>query len=64
MSALHDAYSLYGRLGAYIWDPRHSSSMWFAYPVGAQRPVGLSICFKLDPTDARYLATVSRTRSG
>lgn len=39
VSALHDAFELYGRPKSYTWDPRDPVSMMFAYPVGPARDV-------------------------
>lgn len=39
VSALHDAFELYGRPKPYTWDPRDPVSMMFAYPVGPTRDV-------------------------
>jgi len=38
-TAIHDAFSLYGRPRAYSWDPRDEASMMYAYPVGPARDV-------------------------
>ncbi|KAF8532202.1 hypothetical protein JB92DRAFT_3104305 [Gautieria morchelliformis] len=57
--ALHDTFSLYGRPAGYIWDPRQPVSMWFAYPVGAQRAqlfVDREAAEILDPRDDRTTA--------
>nr|GAT46567.1 predicted protein [Mycena chlorophos] len=35
--ALHDAFQLYGRPGAWNWDPRNPRSLMFGYPVGPNR---------------------------
>ena len=40
-TAIHDAFSLYGRPRAYSWDPRDEASMMYAYPVGPARDVSL-----------------------
>jgi CCR4-NOT transcriptional complex subunit CAF120 len=40
LTALHDAFNLYGRPQAWSWDPRQRHSLMFAYPVGPQKDVG------------------------
>jgi CCR4-NOT transcriptional complex subunit CAF120 len=64
LPALHDTFSLYGRSAGYTWDPRQPLSMWFAYPVGAQRAVCLTVYFTSALLDAWHLAIVCRSRSG
>ncbi|KAF8575161.1 hypothetical protein K439DRAFT_764625 [Ramaria rubella] len=57
--AFHDTYSLYGRPGGYIWDPRQPQSMWFSYPIGTQREhlfVDREAAERLDPRDDRTFA--------
>ena len=39
LSALHDAFELYGRPDAWDWDPRNPVSLMFAYPVGHNKSV-------------------------
>ena len=36
---IHDAFELYGRPEAWIWDPRDPVSLMFGYPVGPQKDV-------------------------
>jgi hypothetical protein len=62
-TAIHDAFSLYGRPRAYSWDPRDEASMMYAYPVGPTRDVSF-------PTQCSshllncYPVTFLRTRNG
>jgi len=37
--ALHDAFRLYGRPGAWTWDPRDPVSLMYGYPVGVMKEV-------------------------
>jgi len=37
--ALHDAFRLYGRPGAWTWDPRDPISLMYGYPVGTMKEV-------------------------
>ncbi|KAF7424192.1 hypothetical protein PC9H_009495 [Pleurotus ostreatus] len=37
ITALHDAFELYGRPQAWTWDPRDPASLMFAYPVGPHK---------------------------
>ncbi|KIY43964.1 hypothetical protein FISHEDRAFT_8564, partial [Fistulina hepatica ATCC 64428] len=39
ISAIHDAFELYGRPQAWTWDPRNPTSLMFGYPVGPHRDV-------------------------
>lgn len=52
--ALHDAFELYGRPEAWVWDPRNSSSLMFAYPVGPNKErlfLERELAEALDPRD-------------
>ena len=46
-TAIHDAFSLYGRPRAYSWDPRDEASMMYAYPVGSARDVSFHSSFSV-----------------
>ncbi|KAL7423905.1 hypothetical protein Q5752_001490 [Cryptotrichosporon argae] len=37
VTGFHDAFSLYGRPGLYIWDEKDPTSLFFAYPRGERR---------------------------
>src|SRR6267154_1499166 len=63
-TAIHDAFSLYGRPRAYSWDPGDQASMMYAYPVGPARDVSSHSPFSvlLSPTNY-YLVTFHGTRN-
>ncbi|PFH52925.1 hypothetical protein AMATHDRAFT_172403 [Amanita thiersii Skay4041] len=57
--AIHDAFGLYGRPGAWTWDPRNEVSMMFGYPVGQNKDhlfLEREVAESLDPRDDRTSA--------
>ncbi|KAI0322749.1 hypothetical protein OF83DRAFT_1167243 [Amylostereum chailletii] len=61
--AIHDAFQLYGRPKEYIWDPRNSSSLMFAYPIGPNRDalfLEREAAETMDPREDRTSAVRSR----
>ena len=59
LSALHDAFELYGRPEAWDWDPRNPVSLMFAYPVGHNK----SVRRRQSPTNPIQLIILPRSCS-